>query len=406
MYVVSGIPRQMAAQEQAQKRRKVQVQSADALDDDLEYEVGSDTAAELETITPNDGSDEDSHSGGEDDDEDDDEADEEEDGAEASEGRAQSSKVEKVKVMKKVLTAEEKRSRRKLRKEVTKKRKAQELGEDEDASGSHADHDGDDTTGKTAKTGSDGYASLGPDQQADLFARLLRDHHGARGLSSIELSDLTLPASAFVETLAFSGPRTLKGLLPFLRRFSHRESLAVANKEPGRPHTLVLAASAIRVADLVRALRPLRPATHGAATTTVTTTGGGDGRTSTTTTTTGTKKKKGTSVGEVAKLFGKEKVGDQEKFLSSTRINIAVGVPGRVSALVDRGALKVDRVEQVFCDATYRDPKNRGMLQIREVVADVVRVVVMGAGGGGGDGEGEGGLGARIRRGECQVVLF
>lgn len=401
----------MAAQEQAQKRRKVQVQSADALDDDLEYEVGSDTAAELETITPNDGSDEDSHSGGEDDDEDDDEADEEEDGAEASEGRAQSSKVEKVKVMKKVLTAEEKRSRRKLRKEVTKKRKAQELGEDEDASDSHADHDGDDMTGKTAKTaktGSNGYASLGPDQQADLFARLLRDHHGARGLSSIELSDLTLPASAFVETLAFSGPRTLEGLLPFLRRFSHRESLAVANKEPGRPHTLVLAASAIRVADLVRALRPLRPATHGAATTTVTTTGGGDGRTSTTTTTTGTKKKKGTSVGEVAKLFGKEKVGDQEKFLSSTRINIAVGVPGRVSALVDRGALKVDRVEQVFCDATYRDPKNRGMLQIREVVADVVRVVVMGAGGGGGDGEGkgEGGLGARIRRGECQVVLF
>lgn len=306
--------------ETSSKKRKVEAQSADALEDGLDYEVDSDAAAaDLASI--------DSHS---DDANSDSDNDDDEDKKEA-EGS-----------VKKVVSREQVRLKRKARQAITKKRKLEESGVDNET------NDGEDSI-------------LNIDQQADLFARLIRDNAAKDGLTSIELSDMYLPASAFLDTSTFSGTgRTLATVASFITTFTVREDLKSANKEFGRPHTLVLAASAIRVADLTRSLKPhLKSKTA-----------------------------------EPAKLFGKEKVATQVATLEKTRINVAIGVPGRVLALITNGALKVDRIEQIYIDHSYRDPKKRSITQIKEVVKDLVEIL-----------RGEG-IGQKISDGGCKIVLF
>ncbi|CCG82833.1 Putative uncharacterized protein [Taphrina deformans PYCC 5710] len=303
----------------ANKRQKVQ--SADALDDGLDYEVGSDSAGEAEQISSTD---------------DDGDSDvQENDGTEDGDGTA-SAKVEKVRATKEV-TTEERRKKRKLHRASTRARKAEE----------GVAGDGDSGT------------VLGVDQQADTVARLVRETYAGTDLSSIELSDATPPTSSFLDTTAFAGPRTLETVLAFMERFSGREQLAVANKAVGRPHTLLLAASAIRVADLCRALAPLK-----------------------------------TNQAAVAKLFGKEKRETQTAWLRQNRVNVAVGLPGRTHALLGHAALALDRVEQVYLDASYRDAKKRGMLGIKEVARDLVKLLNAEV------------LAQRIKSGECKIILF
>lgn len=312
---------------------KRKVQSGDSLEDDLEYTVDSDAAADLASIEGD--SDAALDSSGAD--------------SEADEAPS-SSAAQEDPAPKKVRSAEERRARRKERRAVTKKRKLAELGVDEE--------DGEGSSIATATAA----AGLHVDQQADLFAALIRDH-ASKSLSSIELGDLYLPASAFLDTTSFdsssSSVRNLANLLSFLRRFTERETLEIATKENGRPHTLFLCPSAIRVADVTRALKPLK-----------------------------------TKTGEPAKLFGKEKVALQAAFLAKTRINVAVGVPGRVLATILNGALKVDRVEQIYLDSSYLDSKKRGILKIKEVVSDLLKIIQHES------------ISTRIKENGCKIVLF
>lgn len=318
------------------KKRKVVERSGDALDDDLEYEVDSDTAGELASVQSESGSArEDDHSSSDDNDDD--------EGPKNNSNKSTEQKSTQKNKVTKQISSEEKKQRRKERKMTTKKRKLAELGDDDAVD--------------------QGYlASEIPnaDQQADLLARLIRDH-APKSLSSVELADRYLPTASFLDTSdSHNGVRTLATLPTFLMKVSPREDLKIAGKEVGRPHTLLLAQSAIRVADLVRALKPAL------------------------------KHKQG----DVAKLFGKEKLSVQTEFLKKTRVNVAVGVPGRVLALINDGALRMDRVEQVILDHSYRDAKKRGMVQIKEVTKDLVDVL------------GNDVLYGRLREGKCQIVLF
>ncbi|ORY85489.1 U3-containing 90S pre-ribosomal complex subunit-domain containing protein [Protomyces lactucae-debilis] len=338
--------------------------SADALEDDLEYEVGSDAAGESVSDAES-GADSDS---GSDDDE--------------QEAGATEIDPKKVGQPKKRLTTEEKREKRKAKRAVSNKRKREQLGLDED--------DDDEPAGESAPKKAKTKVSkvpLGPEQQSDLLAKLFLDHHP--GLTSVELLDKTPPLKAIRDTSETQATdRSTDQLCAFLERYTQRKDIHSANKEPGTPHTLILCASAIRVADVVRPLKaaykPAMPEVKR-----------------------GQQPKKPKNAIEIVKLFGKEKLKDQKTMLGATRVSIAVGVPGRVAALLapeegeqGDGALKVRQLEQIILDASYLDSKKRGLLQIKEVCKDLATVL------GGGDDEGAKKIRQRLRDGQTQILFF
>lgn len=80
-------------------------------------------------------------------------------------------------------------------------------------------------------------------------------------LSSVELSDLYVPAGAIRDTTSFTETRVKEKLPEFLESCVAGESeieqkrLGSAPKEKGAPHTIVVAGAGLRAADLVRAAR-------------------------------------------------------------------------------------------------------------------------------------------------------
>lgn len=91
---------------------------------------------------------------------------------------------------------------------------------------------------------------------------LLADHVAAKtkrfgaDLSTVELSDLYVPAGAIRDTTSFAEPRVKENLAAFLEAFAGSEEdkkrLGSAPKEVGAPHTVVVAGAGLRAADLVR----------------------------------------------------------------------------------------------------------------------------------------------------------
>lgn len=298
------------------KRRKLAQQSADALDDDLEYEVDSDAAGDEASVQAS-------------------ESDAE--GVDMDGSGNEGASSARPTILKKSITTEEKRRRRQERKSVSKKRKLEELGNPDEI-----DSD-----------------ILNVDQQADLFARLIRDNPPSKDLTKLELADMSLSSTAFIDTSAFSGPRNLSTITKFIEKYTRREDLSSSNKEPGRPHTLVICSSAIRVADLTRSLKHLNNKTS-----------------------------------IVMKLFGKEKQSKQAEQLQNSRISIAVGVPGRTLSLLKEGSLKAQRMEQIYIDHSYKNPKKRGIMQIKEIVLDVMKLIEVPE------------LRERLDDGSCKIILF
>jgi protein CMS1 len=339
--------------------------SADALEDDLEYEVGSDAAGES---VSDGGSDSEAGSGSY---------------AHDIDSGTESGYKPAIGKVKKQLTTEEKREKRKAKRAVSKKRKREELGFDKE----------DGTDGEPTKKSKAEVLSkipLGPEQQSDFLAKLFLDHNP--GLTSVELLDKTPPLKAVRDTSDTAAEaRSTDKMCAYLERYTARKELHSANKEPGTPHTLVLCASAIRVADVVRPLKTAyKPAVPDQRP-------GGKQQ----------QPKKQKNAIEIVKLFGKEKLKDQATMLSTTRVSIAVGVPGRVAALLapadgeaEDGSLKVRQLEQIILDASYLDSKKRGLLQIKEVCRDLATVL------GGGDEGGARKIRQRLRDGQTQILFF
>ncbi|KAJ5884988.1 Protein CMS1 [Penicillium taxi] len=153
-------------------------------------------------------------------------------------------------------------------------------------------------------------------------------------LSAVELDDLSVPGSAFLDTTSFAEPRSLDKLPEFLKAFSPKNAdLSKASEHNGTPHTLVISAAALRAADVVRALRPFH-----------------------------------TKTSIVGKLFAKHiKLAEAKQFLERARTGISAGTPQRVFDLIESGALKVNELQRIVIDGSYIDTKKRGIFDMKEV---------------------------------------
>ncbi|RAL10557.1 uncharacterized protein BO97DRAFT_406812 [Aspergillus homomorphus CBS 101889] len=167
---------------------------------------------------------------------------------------------------------------------------------------------------------------------ADHFAQKVRRHN--KEITAVELSDLSVPDSAFLDTSSFDSPRNLENLPAFLKAFSPEKGsgLAKSSEEKGTPHTLVIAGAGLRAADVVRALRSFQ-----------------------------------NKESIVGKLFAKHiKLDEAKQFLERARMGIGAGTPARISDLIDSGSLKLGELERIVIDGSYVDQKQRGIFDMKE----------------------------------------
>ncbi|RAL06415.1 uncharacterized protein BO80DRAFT_371244 [Aspergillus ibericus CBS 121593] len=167
---------------------------------------------------------------------------------------------------------------------------------------------------------------------ADHFAQKAKRHN--KELSAVELSDLSVPDSAFLDTSSFEQTRNLEQLPAFLKAFSPNKGagLAKASEEKGTPHTLVVSGSGLRAADVVRALRSFQ-----------------------------------NKESIVGKLFAKHiKLEEAKQFLERARTGIGAGTPARISDLIDAGSLKLGELERIVIDGSHVDQKQRGIFDMKE----------------------------------------
>ncbi|KAJ3176096.1 cms1 ribosomal small subunit [Geranomyces variabilis] len=133
-------------------------------------------------------------------------------------------------------------------------------------------------------------------------------------------------------------------LVAFIRDylFKNRSSKLFSAASPlavGSPKAIIISGSAIRAAHLARLVRAC-----------------------------GTCK--------VAKLFAKHfKIADQTRVLNTEVFPLAVGTAGRVLALLKNGALKVDELDFVIMDGTYRDEKQRTLFDVPENKPEVIALL-------------------------------
>ncbi len=182
-------------------------------------------------------------------------------------------------------------------------------------------------------------------------------------LSSVELEDRHISASAITDTTSYDKPHTIDNLPNFLEKFVQNPTkLWGASKKNGTPHTLVITGAGQRAADLARVLKKLQ-----------------------------------SKDAQVAKLFAKHiKVAEAVEFLKKHRTGMAVGTPKRIEDVMDDGALQVDRLERIVVDASHVDGKKRGVLDMRETLAAVVKLL--------GRAEFKGRYGAK--KGGIEVIFF
>ncbi|KAF4272993.1 hypothetical protein KXV22_006361 [Aspergillus fumigatus] len=167
---------------------------------------------------------------------------------------------------------------------------------------------------------------------ADYFVQKAKRHN--KELTAVELGDLSVPDSAFLDTSSFESPRSLDQLPAFLKAFSPDKGsgLSKASEQKGTPHTLVVCPAALRAADVVRALRAFQS--------------------------------KDSTVG---KLFAKHiKLEEAKQFLQRARTGLGVGTPARILDLIDAGSLKLDELERIVIDGSYIDQKQRGIFDMKE----------------------------------------
>ncbi|KAL2831227.1 U3-containing 90S pre-ribosomal complex subunit-domain containing protein [Aspergillus cavernicola] len=166
---------------------------------------------------------------------------------------------------------------------------------------------------------------------ADHFVQKAKRHN--KELTAVELNDLSVPDTAFLDTSSFDSSRSLEKLPDFLAAFSPKGTkLSDSSEQKGTPHTLVVTSAGLRAADVVRALRAFQ-----------------------------------TKESPIGKLFAKHiKLKEAKQFLERARIGIGAGTPSRISDLIDSGSLKLDELKRIVIDGSYIDQKQRGIFDMKE----------------------------------------
>ncbi|CAI7575364.1 unnamed protein product [Penicillium glandicola] len=178
--------------------------------------------------------------------------------------------------------------------------------------------------------------------------RLLGDHFAQKAkrhdkeLSAVELSDLSVPDSAFLDTSSFTSTRKLEQLPEFLKTFSPKGAdLSKSSAKNGTPHTLVISGAALRAADVVRALRSFQ-----------------------------------TKESIVGKLFAKHiKLEEAKQFLQRARSGIGAGTPTRISDLIESGTLNLEELERIVIDGSHIDQKQRGIFDMKDTHLPLLKLL-------------------------------
>ncbi|KAK8154997.1 U3-containing 90S pre-ribosomal complex subunit-domain containing protein [Phyllosticta citrichinensis] len=177
-------------------------------------------------------------------------------------------------------------------------------------------------------------------------SRLLADYMAQRtkrfepDLSLVELEDRYVPENSICDTSSWGGERTLDQLPAFVEKFAQGD-LTKAPKSNGAPHTIVVAASGIRAADVTRGLRKFE--------------------------------EKGT---KVAKLFAKHiKLKEAIESCKRLKMNFGVGTPQRISDLLGDGALSTSNLKRIIIDASHIDVKKRGIMDMKETQVPLAQLL-------------------------------
>ncbi|XP_052004628.1 protein CMSS1 [Xyrauchen texanus] len=192
---------------------------------------------------------------------------------------------------------------------------------------------------KKKKTITDVLASSEPvPGSPDELMSLLKSHY-SQTRSVIEQEELTLQDSCFLGSndLTHSLSSYLKEVCPKWAKIQkqHSQTQSVV--------LLIVCGSALRTIDLIKQLVAFK------------------------------------GQAKVLKLFAKHiKVDKQIKLLSKGVTHIAVGTPGRISALLEKDGLTVRGLQYLVLDWNYRDQKHRKMADIPEVKEDLLKMMDLG----------------------------
>lgn len=183
-------------------------------------------------------------------------------------------------------------------------------------------------------------AKRDPALLADFFAQKIAKHY--KDSPSIEREDMAVPQSWLRDTTEFDPAHSASNLPSYLDKFVQggKASLSTCKTEAS-PHTIIIASSGIRVADLVRELRVYH-----------------------------------SERSKVAKLIAKhQKLKENAEFLAKTRVGIAVCTPARLLALLEQDAIKVKDLRTIVVDASYLDEKKRSIVDMLEVFEPLMRLL-------------------------------
>ncbi|KAK7883704.1 Protein cms1 [Exophiala xenobiotica] len=169
---------------------------------------------------------------------------------------------------------------------------------------------------------------------------LLADHFA----NSIELEEQYLPTKSFRNTTAFDSPHAGTKLPEFLEQFAENGKAELSTcEEEAAPHTLIIAPSGIRTADLNRELRLFN-----------------------------------TEESKVAKLIAKHmKLHENIDYMRKNKVGIAVGTPTRVKDLIDADAMKTSGIRRIVVDGSYKDEKKRSIFEMEELFRPLLALLNM-----------------------------
>jgi protein CMS1 len=185
----------------------------------------------------------------------------------------------------------------------------------------------------------DSLAVKDPALLSDFFAQKVAKHY--KDSTTIEQQDLSIARSWLRDTTDFNEPHSADNLAAYLLKFMPDDILSSSRSKTATPHTLVIASSGIRVADLARALRSLN-----------------------------------SDETKVAKLIAKHmKLKENVEYLAKTKVGIAVGTPARLKDLVDQDAIKTTELKAVVIDASYLDEKKRGIADMAELFKAMLQLL-------------------------------
>ncbi|KAK5347406.1 Protein cms1 [Exophiala xenobiotica] len=185
-------------------------------------------------------------------------------------------------------------------------------------------------------------AMMDPALLADHFAKCVRKYF--TNSSSIELEEQYLPTKSFRNTTAFDKPHAGTKLPEFLEQFAENGKAELsACEEEASPHTLIIAPSGIRTADLNRELRVFN-----------------------------------TEESKVAKLIAKHmKLHENIDYMRKNKVGIAVGTPTRVKDLIDADAMKTSDIRRIVVDGSYKDEKKRSIFEMEELFRPLLALLNM-----------------------------